>query len=98
MYLITLDVSSVILFYTSNACMLLVLFTPWGNGNKPPAYVLSILNSENIIYLCNSCKPNFTTNIPTPISQLTSNTLSDITAKLDEITNIVGNTYTITDH
>ena len=35
-------------------------------------------------------------NIPTPISQLTSNTLSDITAKLDEIKNRVDNTYIIT--
>ena len=35
-------------------------------------------------------------NIPTNISQLASNTLRYITAKLDEIKNIVDNTYTIT--
>ena len=73
-----------------------IIKNPRSNSNKPPAYALSILNSENIMYVCNSCKPNFTTNIPTLISQLTSNTLSDITAKLDEIKNIVDNTYTFT--
>ena len=73
-----------------------IIKNPWSNSNKIPAYALSILNSENIMYLCNSCKPNFTMNIPTPISQLTSNTLSDINTKLDEIKNIVDNTYTIT--
>ena len=73
-----------------------IIKNPWSNSNKLPAYALSILNSENILYLCNSCKPNFTMNIPTPISQLTSNTPSDITAKLDEIKNIVDNTYIIT--
>ena len=50
------------------------------------------------MYLCNSYKPNFTTNIPTPISQLTYNNLSDITAELDEIKNIVYKTYTINTH
>ena len=48
------------------------------------------------MYLSNSCKPNFTTNIRTPLSQFISNTLSDITAKLDKIKNIVDNTYKIT--
>ena len=73
-----------------------IITNPWSNSNKLSANALSILNFENIMYLCNSCKPNFTTNIPTPIAQVTSNTLSDITAKLYEIKNIVDNTYTIT--
>ena len=48
-----------------------IIKNPWSNSNKLPDYALYILNSENIMYLCNSCKPNFTTNIPPPISQLT---------------------------
>ena len=28
------------------------------NGNKLPDYALYILNSGNILYVCDSCKPN----------------------------------------
>ena len=75
-----------ILFYTSNACMFLVLLKI--NGVMVISLQImhsSILNYNNNIYLDNSFDPKLTTNNPTPISQLTSNTLSDITAKLDEI-------------
>ena len=66
------------------------------NGNKPIAYTVSILNSGNIIYVCDSCKPTFSISNVTPPSQMTPITLSSISSKLDEIKEIVNNTYTNT--
>ena len=43
-----------------------IINNSWSNSNKLPDYALSILNSENIMYLYNSCKPNFNKNITTP--------------------------------
>ena len=64
-----------------------------GYGNKHQAYILSIIYFKNIMYLFTSCKPNFCTNKLTPISQMISNILSNISVTLDDIKNIVDNTY-----
>ena len=34
-----------------------IIKNSWSNSNKPPAYALSILNSGNILYVCDLCKP-----------------------------------------
>ena len=63
----------------------------WCNGNKPPDYAVSLLNSGNILYVYDSCKPNFSINNVTPPSQMTPITLSSISSKLDEIKEIFNN-------
>ena len=68
----------------------------WSNGNKPPYYAVPLLKSGNILYVRDSCKPNFSINNVTPPSQMTPITLSSISSKLDDIMEIVNNTYTNT--
>ena len=69
-----------------------IISKSWSNGNKPPDYAISLLNSGNIIYVCDSCKPNISINNVLPPSQMTPITLSSISSKLDEIKEIVNNT------
>ena len=71
-----------------------IIKNSWRNINTSPAYVVSILNSGNILYVCISYKPHFYINNVTPPSQMTPITLSSISSKLDEIKEIVNNSYT----
>ena len=59
--------------------------------NHQPMHYTTILNSGNIMYVCDSCKPNFSINNIIPPSQMN---LSSISSKLDDIKEIVNNTYT----
>ena len=53
-----------------------IIKNSWRNSNTSPAYVVSILNSGNILYVCDSFKPNFSINNVTPPSQMTPITLN----------------------
>ena len=48
-----------------------IIKNSWSNSNKPLAYALSILNSGNIHYVCESCKQNVSIHNVTPPSQIT---------------------------
>ena len=93
-FLSTLHISSVILFYTSNASMLLVLLKIHGVIViilQLMHYLFSILKIS-CIYAIHASLTSLRIYLHIyTISELTINTLSDITAKLDDIISIVDN-------